>query len=243
MLKKIKSDYMDRMVQAASFCAAGAERNRLYDIFIKNSDGSIHKWHHYFQIYHRHFSKYVGRKANILEIGVFRGGSLKMWKKYFGRKATIYGLDIDPAAMRYADPKNGIHVFIGDQSDRAFMRDLMEKLPKIDIVIDDGGHTTKQQINTFLECYGKMADDGVYCCEDLHTNYWPDWIDSSETFIDFAKRHIDYLNYWFWDNNVMYSEPKAKVPEFTRVTHSICFYNSIIVFEKQRVSEPHSECR
>jgi hypothetical protein len=229
---------LSKRVPAIPFRAKDVEKNKLYDIFNKTSDGSIHKWHHYFQIYNRHFSKYIGKKVNILEIGIDKGGSVKMWKKYFGSKVAVYGLDIDPAAKKYADPKNGIHIFIGDQSDRKFMRGLMKKLPKIDILIDDGGHTTKQQINTFLECYDKIAEDGVYLCEDLHTNYWKSFIDSKETFVDFAKRHIDYLNYWFWDGAW---DKKKAVPQFTAITHSMCFYNSIIVFEKQRETAPCAE--
>jgi 23S rRNA U2552 (ribose-2'-O)-methylase RlmE/FtsJ len=238
-----KKDGLAAPVSALKFRAKDMGKNPLYEIFCKNKDGSVHKWHHYFQIYDRHFSKYVGKKANILEIGIDKGGSVKMWRKYFGKGVNVYGLDIDPAAKKYSDPKNGVNIFIGDQSDRKFMRGLMKKLPKIDILIDDGGHTTKQQINTFLECYDKIAEDGIYLCEDLHTNYWPSFIDSKETFVDFAKKHIDYLNWWFYGDKNSDWKGKKNVPKFTAITHSICFYNSIIVFEKQRVMEPCVERR
>ncbi|MCL2369294.1 MAG: class I SAM-dependent methyltransferase, partial [Alphaproteobacteria bacterium] len=176
MIFKRRSEFMKRMVLALPFCKKSTPRDYLYDMFLQNKDESIHKWHHYFQIYERHFAKYRGRKVNILEIGVDQGGSMRMWKKYFGKNATVFGLDIDPSALKHRDDKNGIHVYIGDQSCPTFMRELMQRLPKIDILIDDGGHTTKQQINTFKECYDKIADDGVYLCEDLHTNYWREWI-------------------------------------------------------------------
>src|SRR5215211_8306674 len=54
----------------------------------------IWKWRHYFQIYHRHLSKFVGRSPHVLEIGVYSGGSLPMWLDYFGEGTQVYGVDI-----------------------------------------------------------------------------------------------------------------------------------------------------
>jgi len=61
----------------------------------------IYKWHHYLPIYESLFKKYSGKKIKLLEIGVLRRGSLKLWKKYFGVDAQIYGIDIDPTAKQY----------------------------------------------------------------------------------------------------------------------------------------------
>ena len=56
----------------------------------------LHKWDHYFDIYEIHFNRYVNKELVLLEIGVSHGGSLQMWRKYFGEKIKIYGVDIDP---------------------------------------------------------------------------------------------------------------------------------------------------
>lgn len=214
--------------------------NELYHYFLNNKALDIHKWHHYFPIYYKHFARYQGKPVNILELGVSNGGSLKMWKAFFGKDAKVFGVDIDESCKRFENPDEGIHIFIGDQGDRCFLESLMEKLPEIDICIDDGGHTTFQQINTFLVCYEKIHKNGVYLCEDLHTNYWESFIDSKETFINFAKRHIDYLTTWYFEEK----DPTAnKVPLFTGITHCISFYNSIIVFEKEEAIQPFSEQR
>ena len=62
----------------------------LLDLFLNSSDGTLHKWFHYFEFYHRFFSPYLTKpNLRILEIGVFRGGSLKMWRNYFPKDATI----------------------------------------------------------------------------------------------------------------------------------------------------------
>lgn len=68
----------------------------------------IHKWIHYFDIYERLFEKFIGKEINILEIGVSHGGSLQMWKEYFGDKATIFGLDIDPLCKSFEEEKINI---------------------------------------------------------------------------------------------------------------------------------------
>ena len=58
--------------------------NELFRIF--SADTDVHKWHHYFDIYTRYFERFRHRPIRMLEIGVFRGGSLRMWKEYSGAR-------------------------------------------------------------------------------------------------------------------------------------------------------------
>jgi len=131
------------------------------------------KWKHYFEIYDRHFSKYRGTDVHVVEFGVFHGGSLQMWKNYFGPQAKIYGIDINPHCKQLEEDR--IEILIGDQEDRKFLQSVAEAIPRIDILIDDGGHTMKQQINTFEELFPRIEKNGVYLCEDLHTSYWREY--------------------------------------------------------------------
>ena len=55
----------------------------------------IHKWHHYFDIYEKYLSRFIGKNPTILEIGVKDGGSLELWDNYFVNKCKIYGVDIN----------------------------------------------------------------------------------------------------------------------------------------------------
>ena len=147
----------------------------LHDYFINNTNNAIHKWYMYFDAYQRHFSRFRGKDVNILEIGVQNGGSARMWKHYFthgypNAKVQIYGVDIDSRCKAFEE--DGIEIFIGSQEDREFWRKLKTKIPKVDILIDDGGHTMRQQIITFEEMFDFVKDGGVYLCEDLHTSYW-----------------------------------------------------------------------
>lgn len=104
----------------------------------------------------------------VLEIGVYSGGSLEMWRDYFGSEATIYGVDIEAACRTYESP--GTHILIGDQADPSFWRRVLADgtLPPPDIVIDDGGHTPEQQRVTMEELLPRMRPGGVYLCEDIH---------------------------------------------------------------------------
>ena len=79
-------------------------------------------------------------------------------------------MDIDSRCKAFEE--DGIEIFIGSQEDREFWRKLKTKIPKVDILIDDGGHTMRQQIVTFEEMFDFVKDGGVYLCEDLHTSYW-----------------------------------------------------------------------
>jgi SAM-dependent methyltransferase len=138
----------------------------LLDYFNAHKEGpGLWKSHHYFEIYHRHFQKFIGKQVNVLEVGIYSGGSLGMWREYFGKNCHIYGTDIEPACMAYKS--DGIDVFIGDQSDRNFWKKFRETVPKIDILIDDGGHHPEQQRITLEEMLPHLQPGGVYLCEDI----------------------------------------------------------------------------
>lgn len=205
--------------------------------YFRNNDGRLmHKWSHYFDIYDSHFSRFRNKEVVILEIGVSHGGSLQMWREYFGDKAKIYGIDINPGCKELEE--ENIKIFIGSQSDRKFLRQIKEIIPKVDILIDDGGHTMKQQIISFEELFTHIKDDGVYLCEDLHTSYWLKWgggYKRRSTFIEYSKNFIDYLNAFHS------KQRKLKVNSFTRSVHSIHYYDSIIVIEKRKREAPLSE--
>jgi hypothetical protein len=173
----------------------------------------------------------------ILEIGVSQGGSLQMWKDYFGEKAKIFGIDIDPRCKTLEE--DNIKIFIGSQSDRKFLKEIKQQIPPIDILIDDGGHMMHQQIVSYEELFPHIKEDGVYLCEDLHTSYWLDCGGGYKrrgSFIEYSKNFIDYLNAW-------HSEQKSlRVNDFTKSVDSITYYDSVIVIKKKRKNNPpHAE--
>lgn len=227
----------------------------LYDLFLTWSPDTrsrrLNKWHHYFNIYERHLSRFRGTECVLLEFGVFDGGSLVMWSEYLGPQARIIGVDIDPGTKRFDGIRPNVTVLTGDQSDQSVLEGLARRGP-FDVVIDDGGHTARQQINTFNGIYASVADDGVYICEDTHTSYWQQFQDAGPgvTMIEHAKRLIDEMhaiyksrhgNYFKTPLNLRDGELMAS--RFAASTFSIQFYDSIIVFEKRPRAEPYSEMK
>jgi len=167
----------------------------LREIFDKLNGKLIQKWDHYIEVYDLYFSKYRGKEVNILEIGVSQGGSIELWKKYFGDKMHLYGVDINPRCKELEE--DNVTIFIGEQEDRNFLNDLKSKIPKLDILIDDGGHTMIQQIVTFEEMFNHIKDDGIYLCEDTHTSYidaFHGGYKKKSTFVEYSKNFIDYIN-------------------------------------------------
>lgn len=201
--------------------------NPLWNYFLKNEGRLIHKWHHYFDIYHNHFSRFWDQEITFLEIGVFHGGSLQMWKKYFGPKARIFGVDVDPRCQSLSDDQ--AKVIIGDQADRDFLRRLRRDIGPMDIVIDDGGHMMSQQIASFEELFPALKEEGVYLIEDLHTSYWDEHgggFRRPGTFIEYSKSFIDRLNAWHS------RDPNLMPDELTKTTTGIHIYDSVLVLEK-----------
>lgn len=210
--------------------------NDLEKYFNNNDKGAIFKWNHYFKVYDRYFSKFRNKEVVILEIGVSQGGSLQMWKEYFGSKAKIYGIDIDPRCKQFEE--ENIEIFIGSQSDRKFLQEVKTKIPDIDILIDDGGHTMNQQIVSFEELYSKVKLGGIYLCEDVHTSYYLDYGGGHKrggTFIEYSKKIIDDLNAYYSEQNSL------KVNEITKTTTSIHFYPGMVIFEKGVNEKPYEQ--
>lgn len=190
----------------------------------------IDKWAHYFPIYERWFSPYRGKDIVFVEVGVQNGGSAQMWKYYFGKQAEIIGVDIDERCRQFADEQ--ITIEIGSQEDVDFWTAFKQRYPRVDILLDDGGHTMNQQITTFREMFPHIKDGGLYMCEDCHTSYvdggdWPGGgLKREGTFIEFMKNIIDELNA-NWTG-------KALSPTYNTLNMGgLHFYDSVVVAEKK----------
>jgi hypothetical protein len=208
--------------------------NPLRAYFEHNRGRMIDKWLHYFDVYHRHFQRFRGRRCTVLEIGIYHGGSLQMWREYFGPAARIVGVDNDARCAQLA--ADGHEIVIGDQADRGFLRRLRAQLGAIDILIDDGGHTMVQQAVTFEELFPAISADGVYLCEDMHTSYWREYGGAYRlpySFLEFSKLLIDQLNAWHSRDPHSFA-----VTEFTRSAVSMHYYDSMLVIEKAPRTAP-----
>ena len=127
----------------------------------------IDKWSHYFPIYEHHFAKFVGRPIRLLEIGVGHGGSLQLWRAYFGKQVGIWGMDINPACAEYEE--DGIYISIGDQAKDCGW--FVAAGINFDIIIDDGSHVPEHQSASFQALWPRVNPGGIYLIEDCHNGY------------------------------------------------------------------------
>ena len=206
-------------------------------LFDEHTGESILKWSNYGPIYDRHFADYRDQPINILEIGVLKGGSMRLWEKYFP-KANIYGIDIDEECQQHESDRTKI--FIGDQGDVSFLRNVKAKIPRIDIIIDDGSHRAKDQKTTFEEMYYHLKMPGVYLIEDIELNYWKNKdLNSPDNFMTHMKNKIDDINIRkTMPGKIAQSYPfKDTEVRFVNSTNSISFYDNVVVLEKKQMSK------
>ncbi|HLW90748.1 MAG TPA: class I SAM-dependent methyltransferase, partial [Roseiarcus sp.] len=173
-------------------------RNDLEREFYGHQGRQIHKWGHYLEVYDRFFAplKHAGRPVGLLELGVQHGGSLQLWRKYFGPSARIAGIDVDP---RTEFESENIKVFIGSQADPATLDRAAQWLDALDIVIDDGSHVASHQSASLDHLFPLLSPGGFYICEDLHTSYWRSYEGGYRrrgAFIERIKRLIDDMHAW-----------------------------------------------
>jgi SAM-dependent methyltransferase len=208
------------------------DRNDLQVYFDEVQTGpGIWKWEHYFNVYDRHFSKFRNRAVNVLEIGIYSGGSLGMWRRYFGKGCTVFGIDIEPSCRVYEE--DGVRVFIGDQSDRSFWRKFKSEAPLIDIVVDDGAHLPLAQTVSFEELFPHLSPGGVYLCEDLHGRF--------NAFSAYVNGLANQLNDCSVVNDLENQERRlsSKTSDFQSAVDSIHIYPFVAIIEKR--SSPLAE--
>lgn len=202
--------------------------------------GVIRKLENYYEEYDLMFSYLRNRPVKILEIGVQKGGSIATWLEYFNN-AHVVGIDIDPECKQYE--QGGAKIYIGSQEDADFLKKINLLEGPFDIVIDDGGHTMKQNLTTFNTLFPLLNDNGMYVVEDIHTSYWKEFgggLYKRRTMINRIKNLIDDIHYWATDHprvnilrkikhkifNTNHGEAKNIFEETVRsiyIADSICF--------------------
>jgi hypothetical protein len=181
------------------------------------------KYDSYFSAYETLLQKYVDREVTTVEVSIFNGGSLFMWRKFFSPKARIIGIDLNPDAREWE--KHGFEIYISDQSSDTFWTELFQKIGKVDVVIDDGGHTNRQQIVTSHCAIQNVNDGGLLIVEDVHTNYFREFGNPSRySFLNFAHRIVDGVNSRAYSLRRTYTQYSSRV-------YSVSFFESMVAFQ------------
>jgi hypothetical protein len=210
----------------------------LAGIYAAPSGALVAKWHHYLPLYDRYFGPWRDKPVRFLEIGVSKGGSMSMWRKWFGPEAVIFGIDIDPKCAKF----NDIHgqVRIGSQADPDFLNSIIDEMGGVDIVLDDGSHQM-EHVPISLKClFPRLTVGGLYMIEDLHTAYFPGFgggLDAPANFFRMIDEMVDDMHRWYHSKKVQH---RILAPWVT----GIHVHNSIVVLDKAAVVRPtHSRVR
>ena len=215
--------------------AAGAASTDVGKILFERTDRPVFKWSHYLDAYEAEFGAFRGRPVRVLEIGVYKGGSLQVWRDYFGPDARIFGIDIDPTCAEI-DNDEGISVRIGSQDDPEFLARVIDEMGGVDIILDDGSHVARHQRTSFETLFPLLSEGGVYAVEDLHTSYWPDYggkYGRGDGFIELAKHLIDDMHGWYHVKTNHYSQIDAKL-----TIPKIVIYDSMVFIYKTTKARP-----
>jgi hypothetical protein len=196
--------------------------NSIREYFDAIQDGpGVWKWLHYFDIYQQHLEKFVDTDAVLAEVGVYSGGSIGMWKNFLGDRCRIIGIDIQEECRVYENTHTTIR--IGDQGDPEFWASFRDEFPRIDILIDDGGHRPEQQMATIESMLPHLSAGGIYICEDIHR--------TGNRFSSFVSALSDHLN--AFSPNALNDGLSSTTSPFQAAIHSLHVYPYAVVIEKR----------
>lgn len=170
-------------------------------IFNKYDTDKNSKFHHYTRQYSALLDPYRDKPIKYLEIGVFKGGSVKAMREAFPKATCIVGVDINASCKIHEDNKQNLFIEIGDATDIRFMSYVMERYGPFDIILDDGSHTNKDVILSFEMLFPLLNDNGLYIVEDTicyksHGYINPAYDDHLHYFFKYTR----FLNQWRHDS-------------------------------------------
>lgn len=201
-------------------------------LFWTNTGPVVDKWLHYLPLYDRYLSKYRGTPVRMLEIGVYKGGSLNLWRRWLGQDAVIFGIDIDPDCAAV----NGIagQVRIGSQADPDFLRKVVAEMGGIDVVLDDGSHMGRHIRASLDTLFPLLSETGIYLIEDVHTGYsrrYDGGRFNRFNFIRLLSTLTDDIHHWYHTRG-------QQVAATADTLVGIHIHDSLIVLEKGRKVRP-----
>jgi hypothetical protein len=143
-------------------------------------------FHGYDRFYPIFLEKYRNKEITMLEIGTNRKRSMALWEEYFP-KGKLYGIDLHRFEFERGE------IFKGNQADRSFLQEVVDKIGKrVDIIIDDGSHVPQNQLTSFIFLFDKLLKDGgIYIIEDIEKSYWKE---NNISIVEIFKDLVEKLN-------------------------------------------------
>ena len=203
----------------------------LIDCF-KSAPAPSYKVTNYFPIYADLFGHLRGTACTFVETGVLNGGSLFMWRHWLGPKARIIGVDLNPGAEKWQ--KAGFEIYIGDQGDPGFWRQTFEKIGTFDVLLDDGGHQSFQQIVTLTEALRAAKTNCIVAVEDTITSLMREFsAHKDHSFLEYAKSSTDILlarMSHFFPNDFPAVRNQKMAEQFSKV-ESVQFFAGLVAYK------------
>lgn len=236
--RTLRNTYVGAPTNSRSFMHDGPspkpaeEMGPIEQLFWATQGAAVDKWHQYLPVYDRHFGPFHGRAPRFLEIGVQNGGSLSLWRRFFGPEATIFGIDINPDCAQL-DGKDG-SVRIGSQADPDFLCEVVAEMGGVDIVLDDGSHMMTHVNDSFRVLFPLLSEHGIYMVEDMQCAYWSAFDGAKRrrgTFVRTAMSLVDDMHHW-------YSQVPIDQPGLAENVSGVHFYDAILVIDKAPLTQP-----
>lgn len=144
---------------------------RLHELMVKY--GSDKADHGFCEFYESYFGPIRESVKAFLEIGVFRGSSMRAWLDYFPN-ARIVGIDDGAWQSEWSFNSRPAQIYMADQGARTMLREFVRREDtKFDMILDDGSHTMWGQQVSLACLLQTVKEGGFYCVEDLHTSFEP----------------------------------------------------------------------
>ena len=149
--------------------------NNVLERLIDNSRSDKNTIHSYLPLYEKLLTSKKETAKRVLEVGIWRGGSIKLWKDFF-TNAVVYGVDIIDINTVWSEIKNNrgivLHTSTNAYDNDFVTTNFLNQNIKFDFLLDDGPHTL-ESMKQFIRLYSQlMADDGILIIEDVQAWEW-----------------------------------------------------------------------
>jgi 23S rRNA U2552 (ribose-2'-O)-methylase RlmE/FtsJ len=159
-------------------------------------------------------------RAAICELGVYEGGSLKLWKQIFPNYQLIVGVDINEHATW---PEGTVRV-VADQQDPLLVPRLERILGEhirtsFDLIVDDASHIGHLTYKAFLHLWPLVVPGGYYVIEDWLVGF-PRWSNFDDSMVHVAMMLLNEFD-----------------PDQESDVHFITYQAGLVVIRKKDVAQ------
>jgi demethylmacrocin O-methyltransferase len=144
--------------------------------------------HGYTEIYYNLLRDNRDKINKVMEIGIHKGGSLRMWRDFFSL-ADVYGLDNHPELLFETDRIKS--VFAEQKEETSLLEAIKELGNDFDLIVDDGSHEIEDQLLSFRVFFPIVKAGGIYVIEDVFVEN-----------LDKVKTELKDFNYQIFPSNI-----------------------------------------